>query len=139
VLLIVNVASECGYTPQYKGLEQLHEKYGEKGLVVMGFPCNQFGGQEPGSESDIKQFCESKYNVKFPMFSKIDVNGPKAAPLYQYLPSKDVPVKDQGPVKWNFEKFLVGRDGRVLARFRSGDKPTDAKMTQAIEAALGHK
>ena len=139
VVLMVNVASKCGYTKHYTGLQQLHEKYADKGLVVMGFPCNQFGGQEPGEEEDIKAFCSSKYNVQFPLFSKIEVNGPGAAPLYKHLTSEDAGVKDQGPVKWNFEKFLIGRDGHVLARFRSKVAPESPEMVQAIEAALAQK
>ncbi|MDD4889074.1 MAG: glutathione peroxidase [Phycisphaerae bacterium] len=135
VVLIVNVASRCGYTPQYKGLEELHETYGPRGLAVLGMPCNQFGGQEPGTSEQIQQFCQSKYSVKFDMFGKIDVNGDKAAPLYRYLTGPDLPVADKGPVKWNFEKFLVSRDGRVIARYRSAVKPE--QIAQDIEAALG--
>jgi glutathione peroxidase len=138
VVLVVNVASQCGYTPQYKDLEALHEKYHEKGLKVLGFPCNQFGKQEPGSEDEIKNFCESKFGVKFDMFSKIDVNGEHRAPLYAYLTSKDV-TKDAGDVKWNFEKFLIGRNGKVIARYRSAVKPTDKKVVAAIESALAKK
>jgi glutathione peroxidase len=139
VVLIVNVASECGYTKQYKTLQQLHDKYADKGLAILGFPCNQFGGQEPGGEQQIKQFCESKFGVKFDLFSKIDVNGESAHPLYQYLTGNDVPVADRGKVKWNFEKFLVDRSGKVVARFRSGPDPMSSQVTAAVEAALAGK
>ncbi len=137
VVLMVNVASKCGKTPQYKGLQELHDKYASAGLAILGFPCNQFGGQEPGSADDIKQFCDQKYGVKFDLFSKIDVNGDDAAPLYKYLTSKDLPVKDQGPIKWNFEKFLIDRSGNVVARYRSGDKPED--FEKDVVAALKQK
>ena len=139
VVLVVNVASRCGYTPQYKDLQALHEKFHEKGLKVLGFPCNQFGKQEPGSEEDIKEFCDSTYGVKFDMFSKIEVNGEGRAPLYAYLTSKDAAPKDPGDVKWNFEKFLIGRDGKVIARYRSPVKPTDKKVVEAVESALAKK
>lgn len=134
VVLIVNVASKCGYTPQYKGLEALHEKYAPKGLAILAFPCNQFAHQEPGTPAQIKQFCDTKYHVKFDLFAKIDVNGPGAAPLYKYLTSGDAPVSDRGPVKWNFEKFLVSRDGRLLDRYRS--RVTPEKLEEPIERAL---
>lgn len=137
VMLIVNVASHCGFTPQYAGLESLYKKYSLSGLVVCGFPCNQFGGQEPGTESDIKQFCTAKYNVTFPMFSKLDVNGDKRHPLYTLLAGKESPFP--GNIKWNFTKFLVGRDGKILARFDSKVKPDSEEMTKAIEAALAAK
>src|SRR4030095_8325260 len=110
VLLIVNVASRCGFTPQYKELESIYEKYKDKGFVVLGFPCNQFGGQEPGTDAEIKQFCSSKYNVTFPLFDKIDVNGPQRHPLYTTLAGKDSPYP--GDIKWNFSKFLIGRDAK---------------------------
>ena len=139
VLLIVNVASKCGYTKQYKGLQKLHEKYAEKGLRVVGFPCNQFGSQEPGSEKEIKQFCEATFGVQFDMFSKIKVNGEDSHPLYSYLTSDDLPVKPKGKIKWNFEKFLVDRNGEVIARYRSPVKPTSKKMVKAIERALSEK
>jgi glutathione peroxidase len=138
VLLIVNVASKCGATPQYEQLEALHEKYKDDGLVVLGFPCNQFGSQEPGSAKEIAEFCKETYGVKFPMFAKIDVNGDKAAPLYKHLTSKET-VDDAGPVKWNFEKFLVDRDGKVVARFRTPVKPDDPKVVSAIERELAKK
>ncbi len=134
VVLIVNVASKCGYTPQYKGLEALHEKHAAKGLAVLGFPCNQFGGQEPGTNLEIQEFCQTKFGVKFDMFDKIDVNGDNASPLYKYLTGPDVPVGDKGPVKWNFEKFLIGKDGQVVARYSSAVKPED--IEKDIEAAL---
>jgi glutathione peroxidase len=134
VVLIVNVASKCGFTPQYKGLEALHEKYSAKGLSILGFPCNQFGGQEPGTNQEIQEFCQTKFNVKFDMFDKIDVNGDKASPLYKYLTGADAPVRDKGAVKWNFEKFLIGKDGQVIARYRSPVKPED--IDKDIEAAL---
>jgi len=134
VVLIVNVASKCGYTPQYKGLEDLHEKYSAKGLAILAFPCNQFGGQEPGTNQEIQEFCQSKFNVKFDLFDKVDVSGDGASPLYKYLTGRDVPVKDQGPVKWNFEKFLTDKEGRVIARYRSAVKPEE--IEKDIEAAL---
>src|SRR5215467_109424 len=137
VLLIVNVASKCGYTPQYQGLETIYEKYKDKGLVVLGFPCNQFGRQEPGTDEEIKQFCSSKYNVTFPLFDKIDVNGPKRHPLYTELAGKDSPYP--GDIKWNFSKFLIGRDGKILKRFESKVVPNSPEVTQAIEAALTQK
>ena len=136
VLLIVNVASQCGATPQYKPLEALHEKYNEKGLAVLGFPCNQFGKQEPGSDEDVAEFCQKNYGVKFDMFSKIDVNGEKADELYKQLTSKEAFAKDAGPVKWNFEKFLVNKKGEVVARFRTGVQPDSEEVVKAIEAEL---
>jgi glutathione peroxidase len=137
VLLIVNVASKCGFTPQYAALEALYRKYKDQGLVVLGFPCNQFGGQEPGTDADIKQFCTSKYDVTFPMFDKIEVNGANRHPLYARLAGKDSPFP--GNIGWNFTKFLVGRDGRILKRFNSPVKPDSAEVTQAIETALAAK
>lgn len=133
VLLIVNVASQCGATPQYKQLQTLHEKYGEKGLVVLGFPCNQFGKQEPGTAKEIAEFCTSKYSVTFPMFSKIDVNGDSQAPLYGFL-KKHAP--ETNDVKWNFEKFVVGKDGKVVGRFGTPVKPDAPEVVQALESAL---
>jgi glutathione peroxidase len=117
VLLIVNVASHCGFTPQYKGLEALHRKYAGKGVEVLGFPCNQFGKQEPGDAAEIKTFCSTTYDVSFPIFAKIDVNGPAAHPLYQYLEREKRGFLGTKTIKWNFTKFLIGRDGKVLARF----------------------
>jgi glutathione peroxidase len=137
VLLIVNVASKCGYTPQYAGLEALYEKYKGKGFTVLGFPCNQFGGQEPGTREEIKQFCSAKYQVSFPMFDKIDVNGENRHALYTALAGKDSPFA--GKIGWNFTKFLVGRDGKILARFESKVTPDSAALTQAVEAALAGK
>lgn len=136
VVLIVNVASECGLTPQYEGLEKIYKQYKDKGFVVLGFPCNQFGSQEPGTEAEIKQFCSTKYSVTFPMFSKVAVNGEDATPLYKYLTYKDLKPAGTGKIKWNFEKFLVGRDGQVIARYSPTTKPEDAELTKAIEAAL---
>ena len=133
VVLIVNTASKCGATPQYEQLQDLYEEYGPKGLEVVGFPCNQFGKQEPGSATDIREFCTQNYGVTFDMFSKIDVNGDNAAPLYKYLTSK---AEDSGPVKWNFEKFLIGKDGQILARFRTKVKPDDPEVVKAIQTAL---
>jgi glutathione peroxidase len=137
VLLIVNVASKCGYTPQYTGLEALYEKYKDKGLLVLGFPCNQFGGQEPGTNEQIKQFCSSKYQVTFPLFDKIEVNGPNRNQLYTMLAGEGSPFP--GNIKWNFNKFLIGRDGKILKRFDSKVKPESEEMTQAVEAALAAK
>ena len=137
VLLIVNVASKCGYTPQYKALEAVYEKYKDKGLVILGFPCNQFGHQEPGTDEEIKQFCSSTYNVTFPMFDKIEVNGPNRHPLYTALAGEGSPFA--GNIKWNFTKFLVGRDGKILKRFNSPVKPDSAEVTQAIASALAAK
>jgi glutathione peroxidase len=136
VCLVVNVASQCGLTPHYGGLQKLHERYAERGLAVLGFPCNQFGSQEPGTEGEIKSFCETRFGVSFPMFSKIDVNGPARHPLYAWLTSE--PTKPDGPgdVKWNFAKFLVGRDGAVIARFGPQVEPTAPDLVQAIEKAL---
>ena len=137
VLLIVNVASRCGFTPQYKQLEAVYEKYKDKGFVVLGFPCNQFGAQEPGSDEQIKQFCSSKYNVTFPLFDKIEVNGPNRHPLYVALAGKDSPYP--GDIKWNFSKFLISRDGQILKRFESRVVPDASEVTEAIEAALAKR
>jgi glutathione peroxidase len=139
VLLIVNVASKCGHTPQYKGLQALHETYGERGLVVLGVPSNDFGNQEPGTALEIRQFCTQTYGVTFPMLAKVHVKGPEQTPLYAALTSEEHSPADPGPVKWNFEKFLIGRDGRLAARFRSGVKPESPQMTEAIEAALSRQ
>ena len=136
-VLIVNVASKCGYTKQYAGLEALYEKYKDKGLVVLGFPCNQFGGQEPGSNEEIKAFCSSKFNVTFPLFDKIDVNGEKRHPLYVKLAGTDSPFP--GDIKWNFNKFLIGKDGKILNRFDSKVTPESEDMAKAVEAALAAK
>jgi len=137
VLLIVNVASKCGYTPQYKGLEALQQKYEAKGFTVLGFPCNQFGHQEPGTNEEIKKFCSATYDVTFPLFDKIEVNGENRHPLYVALVGKDSPYP--GDIKWNFGKFLVGRDGKIVKRFESAAKPDSKDMTDAIEAALAAK
>jgi glutathione peroxidase len=134
VLLVVNVASKCGFTPQYKALEAVYEKYKDKGLVVLGFPCNQFGGQEPGSNEEIKLFCTTKYSVTFPLFDKIDVNGTNRSPLYVELAGSGSPFP--GDIKWNFTKFLIGRDGTILKRFPSQTTPDSPEVTTAIESAL---
>ncbi len=136
-LLIVNVASKCGYTPQYKSLEATFRKYKAQGLVVLGFPCNQFGAQEPGSNEDIKSFCSANYDVTFPLFDKLDVKGPKQHPLYAALSGKTSAFP--GDVKWNFGKFLVGRDGKLIKRWDSSAKPDGKEITEAIEAALAAK
>ncbi len=137
VLLVVNVASKCGLTPQYSALESLYERYKDKGFSVLAFPCNQFAGQEPGTSEEIKQFCSTKYNVTFPLFDKLDVNGPNRHPLYQALAGKDSPYP--GDIKWNFGKFLIGRDGRILKRFEPKTTPDSPEVQQAIEAALAAK
>src|SRR5438876_8414497 len=134
VVLIVNVASHCGFTPQYKNLEAVHEKHKDQGFAVLGFPCNQFGGQEPGTNEEIKQFCSSKYNVTFPLFDKIDVNGANRHPLYVALAGKDSPFP--GDIKWNFGKFLIGREGQIIKRFEPRTTPDSPEVTTAIEAAL---
>jgi len=135
VLLIVNVASYCGYTPQYAGLQTLSQRYRDRGLVVLGVPCNQFGSQEPGSAAEIRSFCSTRYGVDFPMLAKQDVNGPTRSPLYAFL--VDSQVGGGRDISWNFEKFLVGRDGRVLARFGSPVVPLDPTVLAAVELALG--
>ena len=137
VLLIVNVASECGYTPQYEGLQAVFTKYEAEGLTVLGFPCNQFGGQEPGTNAEIKQFCSTKFHVTFPLFDKIEVNGAHRHPLYVALAGKGSPFP--GDIGWNFSKFLVGRDGKIVQRFDSGAEPDSPAVTKAIEAALAAK
>lgn len=138
VLFIVNVASKCGFTGQYEGLQALYEKYAEQGLVVLGFPANDFLGQEPGTEEEIMEFCTLNYGVTFPMFSKITVKeGDDQHPLYQWLTGKDTNPEFAGKIAWNFNKFLIGRDGRVLARFGSRDRPQDPKVIDAIVNALG--
>ena len=140
VLLIVNVASRCGATPQYAPLQKLHEKYKDQGFAVLGFPCNQFGKQEPGTAVQIQEFCESNYGVTFDMFAKIDVNGESRAPLYAHLTSEKVVGKeDAGDVKWNFEKFLIGRDGKVVKRYRTKVQPDSKDVVAAIEAELTKK
>jgi glutathione peroxidase len=134
VLLIVNVASRCGFTPQYTGLQALYDKYRQRGLLVLGFPCNQFGSQEPGTEAEIGAFCSTSYNVTFPLFAKIDVNGSDAHPLYQHLKSAAPGVLGTEAIKWNFTKFLVDRQGRVVKRYAPKDEPQD--IAQDIEALL---
>jgi glutathione peroxidase len=134
VILIVNVASKCGFTKQYKGLEELYQKYKDQGLVVLGFPCNQFGGQEPGSAAEIRQFCSTKFNVTFPMYSKVDVNGENRHPIFEELIGKGSPVA--GNIKWNFTKILVSKDGRPIERFGSLTSPTSKKVIREIEEAL---
>ncbi len=125
VMLIVNTASRCGFTPQYRGLEDLHRKYGQQGLAVLGFPCNQFGAQEPGDAAEIGQFCSLTYDVTFPMFGKVEVNGAHAHPLFQFLKSEQKGVAGTTPIKWNFTKFLVDRQGHVTARFAPTTKPSE--------------
>lgn len=132
-VLIVNVASKCGNTPQYAGLEALYEKYKDQGFVVLAFPCNQFGGQEPGTEAQIKEFCETTYNVKFPMFGKIDVKGESADPLYRWLVHS---TGNQNDVEWNFAKFLVAKDGKSVSRFGARTKPESDEVVAAIEKSL---
>jgi glutathione peroxidase len=134
VLLIVNVASKCGNTPQYSSLESIYQKNSAKGLVVLGFPCNDFGSQEPGTLEEIKQFCSKNYSVTFPMFDKLHVKGPEQHPLYACLTGKDSPFP--GDIKWNFGKFLISRNGQILARFEPGIKPDAPEVVQAIDKAL---
>jgi glutathione peroxidase len=134
VLLLVNVASRCGHTPQYAGLERLHRELAGENFSVLGLPCNQFGAQEPGTEAQIREFCQSRYDVSFPLAAKLEVNGPGRHPLYAWL--TDPAHGHPGDVQWNFEKFLVGRDGRLLGRYPSGTKPEDAGLLQDIAAAL---
>ncbi|MEO6812060.1 MAG: glutathione peroxidase [Isosphaeraceae bacterium] len=136
VLLIVNVASKCGYTPQYEGLESVFEKYKDKGFKVLAFPANEFGKQEPGNDAQIKEFCTKNYGVTFPVFSKIVVKGDGIDPLYQFLTSKATNPDHSGEIPWNFTKFLVNRNGEVVGRFAPKDAPESPKVTQAIEAAL---
>ena len=138
VVLIVNVASQCGLTRQYAGLQSLYEKYQDQGLVILGFPCNEFGGQEPGTEAEIKQFCSTKYDVTFPMMSKVNVNQ-DACDLYQHLTSQEAKPAGSGPISWNFEKFLIGRDGQLVHRFSPRTAPSDEELVSAIEAQLAAK
>ena len=139
VLLVVNVASRCGLTPQYAGLEQLQEEYDERGLTVIGFPCNQFGGQEPGTNEEIAQFCSATYGVTFPMMDKVDVNGEDRHPLFVELTQVRDADGEAGDVAWNFEKWVVDGTGEPVARFRSGTEPTDPRVIEAIEAALASR
>lgn len=136
VVMIVNVASQCGLTPQYEPLEALYEKHRDKGLVVLGFPCNQFGRQEPGADAEIAQFCSSTYKIKFPLFSKIEVNGPAAAPLYQHLTAVETKPQGKGKISWNFEKFIIGKNGQVVARFSPPTEPDAAEVVAVIEREL---
>jgi glutathione peroxidase len=135
-LLVVNVASKCGLTPQYTGLEALHEQFADRGFSVVGFPCNQFGGQEPGSADEIAEFCSATYGVSFPMFEKIDVNGPGRHPVYEQLTATADSSGEAGDIQWNFEKFLIGPDGTTIARFRPRTEPDDPAVLSAIEASL---
>jgi glutathione peroxidase len=134
VLLIVNVASYCGFTKQYSGLEEIYKKYKEKGFEILAFPCNQFGEQEPGSNEEIKNFCSSKFDVTFKLFDKVDVNGKNKSPLYSILTDNEVTVKSD--IKWNFEKFLIDKNGNVVARYLSKVEPTSVELTSAIEKEL---
>ena len=134
VMLIVNTASKCGFTPQFGGLEELHKTYGGKGLAVLGFPCNQFGSQDPGADGEIAEFCQVNYGVSFPMMSKVDVNGPTAHPLYQWLCAEAPGLLGTKAIKWNFTKFLVGKNGQVVRRYAPTDKPAD--LAKDIASAL---
>jgi len=135
-LLIVNVASECGLTPQYRGLQKLHDKYEKRGFSVVGFPCNQFAGQEPGSADEIRTFCTTKYGVTFPLFEKVYVNGRRRHPIYKELTKIADAEGEAGNVEWNFEKFVVSADGKTITRFRPTTKPNDRRVIKAIEAGL---
>lgn len=136
VVLVVNVASRCGLTPQYTALEELHRKYAPRGFSVIGFPCNDFGAQEPGTEEEIKEFCSTNYDVTFPLFSKVHVKGDAQAPVYDFLTNVDAPPKGRGEVVWNFEKFLIDQRGNVIARFMPPTTPLDGEVTTAIDKAL---
>ncbi|MGH7789733.1 MAG: glutathione peroxidase [Candidatus Binatia bacterium] len=135
-LLLVNVASQCGLTPQYSGLQELYTRFGARGFEVLGFPCNQFGAQEPGSEGEIKTFCETRFNVTFPLFSKLEVNGDGRHPLYAFLTTQATQPDGPGDIQWNFAKFLVDKTGRVLARFSPTTTPSSPELVQAIERAV---
>ena len=137
VLLVVNVASKCGFTPQYEQLEEVYKKYKDQGFEILGFPANNFGQQEPGTNEEIKQFCTSKFDVTFPLFDKLEVNGPNRHPLYVMLAGNDSPFP--GDIGWNFTKFVIGRDGKILNRFASPVKPDSVEVTKAIETALAAK
>jgi glutathione peroxidase len=139
VVLVVNVASECGYTPQYKALQALYAKHGKDGLVIIGVPCNQFGNQEPGTSQEIAEFCEKNYGVTFPMLGKVDVNGKNACALYKHLTGKDTNPKFAGPITWNFEKFLIARNGAVVARFAPDVDPEGGAFQKAIADELSKK
>ncbi len=135
-LLVVNVASRCGLTPHYAGLQKLYESYGQRGLEVLGFPCNQFGAQEPGTDVEVKEFCTRNYGVTFPLFSKIEVNGDGRHPLYRWLTSEQAAPEGAGDIKWNFTKFLVDRNGKLLARFGPRTEPEAPELVSAVEKAL---
>ncbi len=139
VVMVVNVASKCGYTPQYEGLQALYDKYKDKGLVILGFPANNFMGQEPGTEAEIKEFCTSKYKVKFPMFAKISVKGEDQHPLYNYLTNKATDPQFPGDISWNFNKFVIDRNGIIVARFGSKDTPEGEAVVGAVEKYLAAK
>lgn len=139
VVMMVNVASKCGLTPQYEQLQQMHVKYGPKGLAILGFPCNQFRQQEPGSAEEIREFCRRNYGVEFDLFAKIDVNGDEASALYKYLTSLDTKPTGAGKISWNFEKFILGRSGEVVARFAPATKPDDPTILKVVEAELAKK
>jgi len=136
VVLLVNVASKCGFTPQYEGLEALYRKYKDQGFVILGVPANNFGGQEPGTNEEIKTFCSRKYDVTFPMFSKVSVAGEDKTPLYQFLTDKKTNPASGGEIKWNFTKFLIGKDGKVITRFESAVTPQSGEVITAVEKAL---
>ncbi len=136
VVMLVNVASRCGYTPQYAGLESLYEKHKDQGFVIVGIPANNFASQEPGTNAEIKTFCKSKYDVKFPIMSKVSVQGTDKTALYQYLTDEQANPSTGGEIKWNFTKFLIGRDGRILARFEPAVTPEDPSLTSAVDKAL---
>ena len=136
VLLVVNVASKCGLTPQYDALQKIHAEYADKGFAVLGFPCNQFAGQEPGTDADVKAFCSTNYGVTFPMFSKIDVNGTGKAPLYAWLTEQATQPDGPGDIKWNFAKFVVDRNGNLVARFGPTTAPTAETVVDAVDRAL---
>lgn len=137
VIMIVNVASRCGFTGQYEGLEKLYQAYKGRGFVILGFPANNFLGQEPGTDAEIKSFCSLKYNVTFPLFAKLSVKGSDKHPLYKYLTEKESNPEFSGEISWNFNKFLIGRDGKIVQRFGSRTKPEDPVVRQAVEKALG--
>jgi glutathione peroxidase len=139
VMLMVNVASQCGYTPQYEGLEKLYETYKNQGFVITGFPANNFGGQEPGTDAEIQTFCKSKYSVTFPMFSKISVKGSDQAPLYQFLTAKSTNPKAGGEIQWNFTKFLIDRNGNIVQRFEPAVEPLSKELTSAVQATVAKK
>lgn len=136
VCLVVNVASKCGLTPQYEGLQKLHDSLEDRGFAVLAFPCNQFGGQEPGTEAEIQSFCSTNYGVTFPMFSKLEVNGDGRHPLYAWLTAEDAQPDGSGDIAWNFAKFVIGKDGQVVARFAPTAAPTSEEVVSAIEGAL---